>query len=143
MKRFPVRIQRAVLWVSVLAGVLGLTVSLMAGTRPTDVTADQARALIQQRAGQPGFVVLDVRTPEEFAQGRLPGALDVNVLAPDFEARVGRLDRGKTYLVYCRTGNRSTRAVQIMERLGFRSMYHMVDGIVGWQKTGFPLSREP
>ena len=125
---------------TVLAVFLGATAPLTAGTRITEVTVNQARELIQQRAGDAEFVILDVRTPEEFAQGHLSGALNVNLMAPDFERRLGALDRGKTYLVYCRTGNRSTKAIQIMGRLGFRSVYHMSEGIVGWQKKGFPLS---
>jgi len=67
--------------------------------------------------------------------------VNLNLLAPDFESRLRALDRGKTYLVYCRTGNRSVKAIQAMERLGFRSVYHLYEGIVGWQKKGLPLSR--
>jgi rhodanese-related sulfurtransferase len=115
--------------------------SLEAGTRFPDVTAEQARELIQARGGKAEFVVLDVRTPQEFAEGHLAGALNLNALAPDFESRLRALDRGKTYLVYCRTGNRSAKAIQTMERPGFRAVYHMFEGIVGWQKKGLPLSR--
>ena len=125
---------------TVLAVFLGATAPLIADTRITEVTVSQARELIQQRARDAQFVILDVRTPEEFAQGRLSGAVNVNLMAPDFERRLGALDRGKTYLVYCRTGNRSVKAIQIMGRLGFRSVYHMFEGILGWQKKGFPLS---
>ena len=115
--------------------------SLAAGTGVKDVTVEQARQLIQERGGKPDFVVLDVRTPGEFAEGRLPGAVTVDIQAPDFENRLGALDRGKTYLVYCRTGNRSMKAVQVMHRLGFRSVHHMAEGILRWQKMGFPMTR--
>lgn len=141
MKRLPARIQMSFLWAIVLLLSLAVGEPLASGSRFTDVTVDQARELMQQRAGQADFVILDVRTPEEFAEGHLPGAANMNVLAADFAARLATLDRGKTYLVYCRTGNRSTKAVQAMERLGFRSVNHMAEGILGWQKRGFPLSR--
>ena len=141
MTRLPVRIQIAVVWATVFALSLTAAAPLMAGSRLTDVTVDQGRELMQRRAGQTDFVILDVRTPEEFAEGHLTGAVNMNVLTPDFATRLGTLDRGKTYLVYCRTGNRSTKAVQAMERLGFRSVNHMVEGVVGWQKKGLPLSR--
>jgi rhodanese-related sulfurtransferase len=129
--------------VCLAALVLCLSASgwLAAESQVSDVTVQQARALLQARGGQADFVVLDVRTPEEFAEGHLSGAVNVNLLAPDFERRLGALDRSKTYLVYCRTGNRSAKAVQAMERLGFRSVYHMFEGTVGWQKKGFPFSR--
>ena len=142
MKRLPVRIQIAVVWATLC--ILGLiaAVPLMAGSGFTDVTVDQGRELMQRRVGQADFIILDVRTPEEFAEGHLTGAVNMNVLAPDFAARLGTLDRGKTYLVYCRSGNRSTKAVQAMQRLEFRSVSHMFEGILGWQKKGFPLSRK-
>lgn len=118
---------------------LGAIVPLTAGIRFPEVTVDQARELIQKRAGDTKFVIVDVRTPEEFAAGHLSGAVNVNILAPDFETQLGALSRGKTYLVYCRTGNRSAKALQVMDRLGFQSVYHMFEGIVGWQKKAFPL----
>ncbi len=118
---------------------LGAIVPLTAGTRFQEVTVDQAQELIHKHTRDATFVIVDVRTPGEFAEGHLSGAMNVNVMAPDFETQFGALDRGKTYLVYCRTGNRSAQAIQVMERLGFRSMYHMFEGIVGWQKKSFPL----
>jgi len=142
MKRLPVRMQRRVVWATLLALCLAAATPLVAASQFKDVTVDQGRELMQRRAGQTDFVILDVRTPEEFAEGHLTGAVNMNVLAPDFASRLGTLDRGKTYLVYCRTGNRSTRAVQAMERLGFQSVYHMVEGILGWQKKGFPVSQK-
>jgi rhodanese-related sulfurtransferase len=141
MKRLPVRMQIHVVWATLLALSLAAAAPRAAGSQFTDVTVDQAREIMQRKAGQTDFLLLDVRTPEEFGEGHLTGAVSMNVLAPDFAARVAALDRGKTYLVYCRTGNRSTRAIQAMERLGFRLVYHMVEGIVGWQKKGYPLSR--
>jgi rhodanese-related sulfurtransferase len=141
MKRFPGRIQIAAVWASLLVLSLAAGAPLLAGSQSIDVTVQQARELVQQRAGQKDFVILDVRTPEEFADGHLSGAVNVNLLAPDFTARLGALNRGKTYLVYCRTGHRSTQAVQAMLRLRFRSVYNMAEGIVGWQKRGFSIAR--
>ena len=134
------RTRRAVVWATVLVLSLSATAPLAAGTRFQEVTVDQARELIQKRARNAQLVILDVRTPEEFAEGHLSGAVNVNLMAPDFESRLAGLNRGQTYLVYCRTGSRSAKATQAMRRLGFRSVYHMFEGIVGWQKKGFPLS---
>lgn len=134
-------IRLTAVWMAMLLLTAGLTAALAAGPSVTDVTVEQARQLLQERGGKADFVILDVRTPEEFAGGRLPGAVNVDIQAPDFQSRLGALDRGKTYLVYCRTGNRSARAIQVMQRLGFRSVYHMTEGILRWEKKGFPLSR--
>jgi len=135
--------RKVVAWATILLLVLGASAPLAAGTRFTEVTVAQARELIQKRARDAQFAILDVRTPEEFAEGHLSGAVNVNLMAADFERRLGALDRGRTYLVYCRTGNRSSRAIQIMDRLGFRSVYHMFEGILGWQNRGFPSTKSP
>jgi rhodanese-related sulfurtransferase len=104
------------------------------GASATPVSVEQARQLLSGHANDPSFVVLDVRTPAEFSSGHLPGAVNLDALAKGFESRLSGLDPGKGYLVYCRTGNRSQKAVAAMERMGFRSIYHMQDGILGWGK---------
>jgi rhodanese-related sulfurtransferase len=98
------------------------------------VTVEQARTLLHARGSKPDFIVLDVRTPGEFAGGHLPGAINMDVQSGDFETRLGALDRGKAYLVYCRSGNRSRRATQAMERMRFESVYHLSEGMLGWEK---------
>ena len=64
-------------------------------------------------------VVLDVRTPEEFASGHLDGAVNLDADAPDFAERAAELDPGREYLVYCRTGRRAERVVEHLRGLGF------------------------
>jgi phage shock protein E len=134
------RLRRDTACLTVLVLSLGAA-ALVASNQFLEVTVDQAREMIQKRGGTTDFIIMDVRTPEEFAEGHLPGAVNVNLMAADFERRVGAMDRGKTYLVYCRTGNRSAKAVQAMGRLGFQSVYHMFEGIVGWQKKAFSVSK--
>lgn len=70
----------------------------------------------------PGTVVIDVRTPAEFASGHLDGAVNIDVQSSDFEARVSELDPAGTYFVYCRSGNRSGQAIDRMEALGFSDL---------------------
>ena len=124
----------------VVLGIVGLLFaasapfSLAAAARATEVSVEQTRKLIRERGGKAGFVLLDVRTPAEFAGGHLPGAVNLNIQAPDFLRRLGEIDRGKSYLVYCRSGNRSTKAAQAMERMEFPRVYHMREGMIGWEK---------
>lgn len=113
----------------------------LAASPVTDLTPAEAQALITARGGQADFVILDVRTPEEFRQGRLAGAVNLNLAAPDFPARLAKLDRTKTYLVYCRSGNRSARAIDAMRQLDFGSLYHLYQGVLGWQQQRLPLPR--
>ncbi len=69
-----------------------------------------------------GTTVIDVRTPEEFAEGHLEGAVNIDLSAPDFADRVGELDPAGAYVVYCRSGNRSAAAVEEMAELGFTDL---------------------
>jgi rhodanese-related sulfurtransferase len=86
-------------------------------------------------------LVLDVRTPEEFKKGHLPGALNVDVNGEDFAAAVERLDPERTTLVYCRSGRRSARACAMMEQKGFREILDLAPGILGWEAAGQPVVR--
>lgn len=113
-----------------------------AGSDPgRNVEPGEAQALILKNKGNRDFVVLDVRTPGEFAQGHLEGAVLVDYRSAGFREEMAGLDRTKTYLVYCRTGNRSTRALGIMSELGFRSYYHLEGGITRWAEEGLPAVR--
>jgi rhodanese-related sulfurtransferase len=106
-----------------------------------NVGPGEAQALIRGNAGNRDFVVLDVRTPGEFAEGHIEGAVLVDYLSPGFRQEMAGLDKTKTYLVYCRTGNRSTSALGIMRELGFRSYYHLEGGITRWLEEGMPAVR--
>jgi phage shock protein E len=68
------------------------------------------------------LVVIDVRTPSEFADQRLDGALNINLQADDFVERISELDRNGNYAIYCRSGNRSAQAVAAMKTLGFTNV---------------------
>jgi len=86
-------------------------------------------------------VVLDVRTPREYAGGRLPGALLIDWYASDFDKKVGELDKSKTYLVYCAVGGRSAEACTKMRKLGFASLYNLDGGFKAWAKADKPVEK--
>ncbi len=85
-------------------------------------------------------LVLDVRTPGEFAEGHMAGAVNIDVTAPDFRRRVEALDRSKTVYLYCRSGNRSGQAAQMLKALGFENA-HNVGGLIDLARAGAPLER--
>ncbi|MBK7410509.1 MAG: rhodanese-like domain-containing protein [Saprospirales bacterium] len=95
-----------------------------------DVDAAAFKNLIQSN---PDAVVLDVRTPAEVAQGAIEGAINMDMKNPNFQDQVKTLDKGKTYLVYCRSGARSSAACQQMQRAGFENLYNLKGGILAWQ----------
>jgi len=111
------------------------------GAEYRNLSPSEARELIGKRYGDPGFVLLDVRTPKEFEPERIEGAVMVDYLSPTFRSEMGKLDRGKTYLVYCRTGNRTRGALKTMLELGFRDLLHLDGGITNWKDAGFPTAR--
>jgi rhodanese-related sulfurtransferase len=84
-------------------------------------------------------IVLDVRTPDEYAGGHIEGALNIDFNADDFEANIAKLDRDKTYLVHCRSGGRSTSSLPAFEKLGFKSVIHLDGGMNGWTEAGKPV----
>ncbi len=103
----------------------------------TDLNVTEFAGLV----GSEGVVVVDVRTPEEYATGHLANAINVNVNGVDFDDRIGALDRGASYAVYCRSGNRSRSALDRMLAAGFTDVHHLVGGIGAWQEAGLPVIR--
>ncbi len=89
-----------------------------------------------------GLVVLDVRTPEEFAEGHLADAVLVDFYAADFVDQLAALDTDVPYLVYCRSGNRSGETLAAMEQLGFGSVVDVDGGIVAWADAGLPVTTD-
>lgn len=84
------------------------------------------------KMAEPGIVLLDVRTPEETALGMIEGAGQIDFESANFETEVGKLDKNKTYLIYCRSGNRSGQACNYMAEKGFKHLYNLKGGYLAW-----------
>ena len=84
----------------------------------------------------PGTQLVDVRTADEYAEGHLPNAVNIDYNADDFEANISKLDKTKPVFVYCRSGRRSASAADDMGKLGFAEVYNMKGGIVEWESSG-------
>ena len=104
-----------------------------------NISVQKAYELMQDHQSNTDFVVLDIRTPEEYAAGYVEDAINMDYYAADFEQQLDKLDKNQTYLVYCRTANRSGQAMPIFEELGFKTVYNMLGGIVAWQAAGYPI----
>lgn len=79
--------------------------------------------------------ILDVRTPEEVAEGHLANATTINFLSPDFTSQVASLNKKGTYLLYCRSGNRTRKAADTMQKMGFKHVYMLEGGIIAWKEA--------
>lgn len=103
-----------------------------------NISPQEAFDLIQENKDNPDFVILDVRTPEEFAEEHIANALNIDFNSENFRDELDKLDKDKTYLIYCRSGNRSGKALEIMKELDFREVYNMSGGIIEWKTEGLP-----
>lgn len=79
-------------------------------------------------------VLIDVRTAQEYEEGHLPDAINIDVNSPDFEKEIKKLDPKKNYYLYCRSGKRSTAATEKMESAGFKHISNLKDGYINYQK---------
>ena len=128
------------LLVLILIAAITISMSVISCSGPAikRITAQEAFDLIQENEGNRNFVITDVRTPEEFADGHLDNALNINLNSGTFSTDINKLDKDNTYLIYCRSGNRSAQAAAVMEDLGFMEIYDM-GGITDWTAEGFHI----
>ena len=87
-------------------------------------------------------VILDVRTPKEVAKGVIPGAKVINFFDSNFNEQINKLDKTKTYFVYCRSGGRSGKACNALQDAGFPKTYNLKGGITAWKKEGLPTTQQ-
>jgi rhodanese-related sulfurtransferase len=120
------------------AGMAGSN-STLSGNRILE--PKDANALIEKNKGNPNFIVLDVRTPDEFSEGHIAGAINVDYNSGGFRTELAGLDKKKTYIVYCRTGRRSTDAVRIMKEMGFTDLLRINGDVIRWKSEKLPLVR--
>ena len=98
-----------------------------------DIDITKAKELMEK---QPLLVLVDVRTPEEIAAGKIGNALEIDYSAPDFAQKISELDKNTPYLVYCAAGGRSKSAMEQMKQSGFTHVYNLTDGYNGWAQSG-------
>lgn len=77
--------------------------------------------------------VIDVRTPQEYQDGHIKNAQNINVQSADFKAKMGNFDKDKPIYIYCRSGARSAKAGKILEDMGFKEIYDLKGGILSWK----------
>jgi len=101
------------------------------------ITVSDADKLISENVGNQDFVILDVRTPDEYTTRHIAGAIDISYESAQFKNDVAKLDRNKQYLVYCQTGVNSAAAAQIMAGLGFKDVQDITGGYAAWVQAGY------
>jgi rhodanese-related sulfurtransferase len=94
---------------------------------------------IKKNRRNSNFVILDIRTPQEFQSGYIEGAINIDYYSPAFPTDLNKLEKSKTYFIYCRTGRRTADAIRIMTQKGFKNIYRTSGDIVAWRAAGLPL----
>jgi len=121
----------------VLILLVSMTAFLEAQTKK-EVNSKVVSVMLQK---DPGLVVLDVRTADEFKEGHIKGAINIDIRREDAFVSIDKLNRNVPYIVYCRTNHRSGMAVEHMMKSGFRKVYQMMDGFPGWVENNFPVQK--
>lgn len=150
-----VKINLKYLMISVFLGALIIGVLLMSGCIQTEnniaqletqiqiienITPEEAYILIQENKDNLNFLILDVRTPEEFLDEYIENAVNLDYYSDNFRNDLDKLDKNKTYLIYCRSGRRSGNALNVMKELDFREAYNMLSGIIKWKSERLPTT---
>lgn len=105
------------------------------------ISPKEASDLITKHKNNADFIILDVRTPREFKSGHIEKAILLDYYSKMYTEELKRLDKTKTYLIYCRSGNRSGKTLNLIKNMGFSRVYNMDKGINGWRSKGFPVTK--
>lgn len=135
------QINRLIFYLVIMMGVNAFMLG-MVEAGGLGLSAREFKSMLEHKQDADDFILLDIRTPQEFAKGRISGAMLIDYYGGDFVERLKKLDRNKTYLIYCRSGNRTGRSLAIFKRLGFGQVYHLESGLIGWAKERYPLDRQ-
>ena len=92
-----------------------------------------------EKIAEEGVRILDVRTPDEISKGYIEGAQFVDFYREDFKIEIDSLNKEFAYAIYCRSGKRSSQAMEIMQEFGFENLYNLEGGIIEWTNAGMPV----
>ena len=114
--------------------LLVLNTSVFSQSKIENVDAATFKKYIDEKKG----LLIDLRTDDELKnKGMIKGATQIDFLAKDAEQKILKLDKKKTYLIYCAGGGRSGDCAELMEKQGFAHIVNLEKGIEGWKKSGF------
>lgn len=119
--------------------ITGCTTAEESQRKTVKIGVAEAHKLIEKNRENSDFVIIDIRTPQEFSDGHIENAINIDFYSRDFRQKLSELDKNKTYLVYCRTGVRSKLAMPVFINLGFKEVYEMDGGIVAWIEAGYEV----
>ena len=103
-----------------------------------NISAEEAKQILEN---DKDVIVLDVRTPEEFSNGHIKNAINIDFYAPEFKGNIAKLSPDKTYILHCRSGARSSKALNTLKDAGISNILHMNHGFNEWREKNLPISK--
>ncbi len=128
--------------VFVFLGVLvffALSSSICIGCEPTGLVTGSVSSFDFNESLEEDVVLIDIRTPREYEQGHIDGAVNIDFYSSDFVFSLSELDKSANYLIYCRSGSRSAQTLALMKDMGFDSVQELSGGINSWKSSGLPV----
>lgn len=107
------------------------------GAKAADISVEQFAAQMNAE----NAIILDVRTPEEVAKGKIAGALEMDFYSDDFNEQIATLDKNKAIYVYCASGGRSGKTMSRMSDMGFMEVYNLEGGMGAWLGANMPIEK--
>jgi rhodanese-related sulfurtransferase len=107
-----------------------------------NISPTEACEMVKKLRDDPNFVILDVRTPKEFSDGHIEGALNLDFYDEDFQEQIENGDKEKKYLICCGSGVRGVKTARNMENVGYSEVYNILGGISVWKKSRLPLTED-
>ena len=122
--------------------IMAMSATQISGCNSNDNITSVSAPEFDKKIKANSVQLLDVRTPQEYAEGYIDGALNINIQSDDFQQRAEKeLSKDSTILVYCRSGRRSMEAAEMLTKLGYK-VVNLKGGIIEWKGAGLPVTTE-
>ena len=105
-----------------------------------NVNVNELRAAFEKKDAD--VIILDVRTQKEVDAGHVEGSMNLDFYKKGFQSKIKKLDKTKTFYVYCRSGKRSNNSRNLMLQNDFQNVYNVIGGFQAWEKAGYPVNKE-
>ncbi len=128
---------RSILQILALLFILSFIMfSCKSGSDASGLQNIKVEQLSKLKVDYPDLVIIDVRTPEEIAGGKIDeNALEIDFKNSSFDSKISKLDKDKTYLIYCKSGGRSSKSAKKMISSGFKNIYNLDGGYSDWSSS--------
>lgn len=128
-------IKHAIYWIAIT-----MCMAQASGCNSNDNITSMPASEFQKEIKTDSVQLVDVRTPQEYEEGHINGAININVQSKDFQKIVEKeLSKDSTVLVYCRSGRRSLEAAGVLTKLGYK-VVNLKGGIIEWKHDGLPVT---